>query len=299
MSHSIIFSFANQIEINSIQNLLTCEIGDIEIGQFPDEESHIRICSDVKNKQIFLIVDLAHPNCKLLDILFITNTLKKMGSKKIILIAPYLPYMRQDKQFHEGEIISANLFATILSPPIDGLITIDPHLHRIHHLNEIYPLASISTLHATKPIAKWILDNTNDPLLFGPDEESEQWLSEIASYTHCNYLIGKKVRLGDQKVTITLPRSIPAKKQIIIIDDIISSGASMLSLTKQLQTLSIAPISCITVHALFSRATYNKLIKVGLKSIVSTNTIPHFTNKIDVSPLIADEMMRLSTTFLV
>lgn len=69
------------------------------------------------------------------------KTLKELGANKICLVAPYLAYMRQDKRFHSGEAITSTIFAQLLSSCLDGMITIDPHLHRIHQLSEIYTMS--------------------------------------------------------------------------------------------------------------------------------------------------------------
>src|SRR5690606_3260659 len=108
---------------------------------------------------------------KILSLMFTAQTLKELGAKKIILISPYLPYMRQDKRFEPGEAITSQLFAKFLSNCVDYLITIDPHLHRIHHLSKIYSVP-VLTLHATKEIARWIKENIKFPFLIGPDSES-------------------------------------------------------------------------------------------------------------------------------
>ncbi|MDR3476792.1 MAG: ribose-phosphate pyrophosphokinase-like domain-containing protein [Gammaproteobacteria bacterium] len=87
--------------------------------------------SDVKDKTILLICSLDHPNNKIFPLMFMAKILKELGAKKICLVSPYLPYMRQDKQFKSGETVTSALFAQLLSSFIDHLITIDPHLHQI------------------------------------------------------------------------------------------------------------------------------------------------------------------------
>lgn len=297
MLNAVIIPLDSSLPIHTIQEQLQCEIGNIIISSFPDKESHLKIDSSVDGKNVFLIVDLSYPNDKILNILFVTHTLKKMKAKRIILIAPYLPYMRQDCEFHPGEVVSAPIFADILSTAIDGLITFDPHLHRIHQLRDIYPLPVISTLHATGLIANWITKHVQNAFLIGPDEESYQWLSDVANQTQCEFGVAKKLRLGDRQVEITLPTGIPTDKHILIIDDIISSGGSILTLTAQLAKLGIQKTSCITVHALFNSDTYDKLLNAGLTSIISTNSIPHVTNEIDLTPMIMNEIVKLNTAF--
>ena len=87
-----------------------------------------------------------------------------MGTKKITLIAPYLPYMRQDIQFNNGESITSRVFAKILSSIVDKLVTVDPHLHRYKSLDEIYNIET-DTLSAMPAVSAWIQENINNPLM--------------------------------------------------------------------------------------------------------------------------------------
>src|SRR5574337_291684 len=136
---TVLFSLTNnEALIQTLSSQLTLEIGHLEIRNFPDGENYIRIGSNVKNQDVLLVCSLEHPNDKILSLMFIAKTLKELGANNIYLVAPYLPYMRQDKRFHDGEAVTAKLFAHYLSSFLDGLITVDPHLHRIHHLSDIY-----------------------------------------------------------------------------------------------------------------------------------------------------------------
>ena len=150
----IIFSlFGSNDFANAIHQTLGYEIGDITLHQFPDEETFIKIDSLVQDKNVVFIAHLENPNSKLLPLLFAAETVRGLGSKKIGLIAPYLPYMRQDKQFHSGESITSKYFAKLISNYFDGLITIDPHLHRWHALSDIYSIPA-KALHATDSISR-------------------------------------------------------------------------------------------------------------------------------------------------
>lgn len=294
MEKNIIFSLPENIKLTqALAAKLAIEIGNAEIREFPDGESYIRINSDVKNKIVILVCTLDHPNSKILPLLFLARTLNDLGARKICLIAPYLPYMRQDKSFHTGEAITSLFFAQLLSSLIDGLITIDPHLHRIHKLSEIYTIPNLLTLHATKKIAQWIQHHLRDPILIGPDEESRQWIAEIASFNHLPFVIGQKKRLGDRKVMVSLPEIKNLNHVPILVDDVISTGMSMLETLKQLTSRGFKNPVCIGVHALFDTETENKLTLAGAKQIVTCNTISHSTNKIDISDIIAKGIVEL------
>lgn len=288
MENNIIFSLPNNTQLaNELSNKLNIETGSADIREFPDGESYIRIESDVENKNAILICTLNQPDDKILSLMFMAKTIKELGAKKICLVSPYLPYMRQDKRFHPGEALTSSLFAKFISSWVDGLITIDPHLHRIKNLSEIYSIPSLSVLHATKKIAEWIHHHIDSPFLIGPDEESAQWIAEIAGYINASFVICKKTRYGDHQVDISIPDIKNMGDNPILIDDIISTGTTMLATLQQVLSRGFKNPIGIGVHALFNNEIENQLLLSGMTKIITCNTIRHPTNKIDITDVIA------------
>ncbi|MFD2854944.1 hypothetical protein ACFSZS_09350 [Seohaeicola zhoushanensis] len=112
--------------------------------------------------------------------------------------------MRQDRRFAPGQAISAPLFARFLGESFDWLITVDPHLHRIKSLNEVFSVPAIRV--ATAPlIADWIASEVPDAVLIGPDNESRQWVAEVAAMARRPFEVLDKQRSGDRSVEVTLP----------------------------------------------------------------------------------------------
>jgi ribose-phosphate pyrophosphokinase len=170
------------------------------------------------------------------------------------------------------------------------LITIDPHLHRWPTLDAIYPIAN-QVLHATACIASWIKQHISDPVLIGPDIESRQWVSQIASKINAPFLILDKVRKGDQEVEVSIPQiELYRNCTPILVDDIISTAATMIDTVTHLKSLKMKPPLCIGVHPIFAGNAYNDLVESGADRIVSCNTINHPSNEIDVSELIANSL---------
>jgi ribose-phosphate pyrophosphokinase len=288
----IIFALPQNNELASrIAEKLKIEVGLYEIRDFPDGETYIRINSDIKNKTIILVCGLDHPNNKILTLLFISKTLKELGAKKICLVSPYLPYMRQDKQFKPGEAVTAHLFSKILSGTIDSLITIAPHLHRITNLSDIYSIPT-TIIHATKPVAEWIKNNVKSPIIIGPDAESTQWVVDIAKNINAPYVIANKTRYDDRKVEITIPEINDISKTPVLIDDIISTGTSMCAVIRQLLMKELKKPICIGIHALFNQEAHQNLIQAGAQEIISCNTIAHPSNKIDITNVLLEEIQK-------
>ncbi|MGV3740588.1 MAG: ribose-phosphate diphosphokinase [Gammaproteobacteria bacterium] len=295
MNKTIIFSFPkNKVFARLLANKLPIEEGKLIIKRFPDGESYVRIQSVVTNKIVIIFCTLNNPNKMILPLMFTAQTLKELGAKKIILISPYLAYMRQDKRFKSGEAISSHLFAKFISNWVDYLITIDPHLHRIRDLAKIFSIPVV-TLHATQEITQWIKENIKFPFLIGPDSESEQWVSEIAHQLGASYIICKKNRLSDHTVKMDIPQFSITHEVLVLMDDIISTGSSMLAILKQLSLQNYNNIICLAVHPLLNKKTKNNLLTSGAKAIVTCNTIPDSTNQINMVDLIAQHLAKIIT----
>jgi ribose-phosphate pyrophosphokinase len=278
---------------HAIQKKCFYDLGHSTQHQFPDEETVIKIESNVFERTVVFIASLNLPNTKLLPLLFAAETARSLGAVRIILVAPYLAYMRQDKVFEAGQGITSTYFARLISHYFDGIVTIDPHLHRWHALDEIYDIPT-KVLHATENIAAWIDKQIQNPLLIGPDAESMQWVKDIAQKLNVPYLVLEKNRTGDSHVEVSIPR-IEQYRDFIpcVCDDIISTGMTMIATVRHLQLLHMSAPICIGVHALFNSETEQNIRLAGAEKIITCNTILHPTNQIDITTIIAKGMVEL------
>ena len=266
----------------AIQKNCHFEAGKIQQHQFPDGETVFKIETEVTNRPVVFIASLDTPNPKIVPLLFAAETARALGASQVVLIAPYLAYMRQDKVFEQGQGITSQYFAKLISHYFDGLITLDPHLHRWHSLNAVYEIPT-EVLHATKPIAHWIRNNIQQPLLIGPDEESMQWVKDIADKAQAPFVILEKNRRGDHSVDVSISNlDLYPGKTPILIDDIISTGMTMIETVKHLHSLNLPSPVCIGVHAIFAGDAYQKLLAAGVDKIITCNTVRHCSNSIDI-----------------
>lgn len=281
----VLFCLENHPLRERLCDQLGLEQGHLEFRRFPDGESYLRVHTPVSGVRCVVLADLSNPDGKYLAHLFFLETLRELGASSVGLVAPYLCYMRQDRRFNDGEAVTSRLFARSLSSHIDWLITVDPHLHRYHSLGEIYSVPT-QVVQGAPALAEW-LRGQDDILLVGPDAESEQWVSSIAQASSHPYVIGAKQRLGDRRVEVSLPdisgyRGLKA----IIIDDVISSGHTIGECVRALRSQGMETILCAAVHGIFAEASDQYLLGTGLQSLVTTNTIAHSTNGIDVAELL-------------
>lgn len=254
---------------------------------FPDGETRIRFTDNLKSAHVVIVNSLLpSPNESLMELVFAIRTAKELGAKKVTAVAPYLAYMRQDKRFHPGECISSHVIAKLLSCA-DHVIAIDPHLHRIKKLSDIFDTKATS-LTADNILAKYIHKTHPSAIIIGPDGESSQWAKTIADSIKQESVILSKKRWSATKIrTIIHGDSARFKgRDVIIVDDIVSTGHTMIDPIKQLKQFGAKKITCICVHGVFSLNALQKLRKLDVQ-VLSTNTIQNPVSKIDVAPLIA------------
>ena len=256
-----------------------------ELRQFPDGELYVRIDRDALDEDVAIVGNLHGDN--FLRIAFIAGTARDLGAARVGLVAPYLAYMRQDSRFHRGEGVTAAYFGRLISSTVDWLVTVDPHLHRLHSLDGIYSIPT-TIARAAPAIARWIAAEVEHPVLVGPDAESAQWVSAVAAQCSAPYLILEKTRRGDRDVSITAPDGPWNGHTPVVIDDIVSTGRTMLEATRQLRAAGSAPPMCIAIHAVFADAVHDELVAAGARDIITCNTIAHGSNRICVADPLAD-----------
>lgn len=259
-----------------------------EIHAFPDGEIRVRVPEPV-SETVVLICTLDHPSEKTLALTFVSDVLRSMGAKRIWLAAPYLAYMRQDIAFHPGEGVSAASYARLLSRSVDAMVTVDPHLHRIPDLEDVYTIPS-TALHATDIIGDWLEDRLpGKSLLIGPDRESEQWVTAVAARCGQPFRVLDKERLGDRQVVIQVPDlSAEGLQTVVLVDDMVSTGQTLMKVARALRSQGIKDIRAVFVHALFGPETAAEMHDAGIGELVSCNTVAHPTNGIDVTIMMGE-----------
>ena len=289
----LITSCGNSEKIaKAVAKSLQASYSSVFISDFPDGDLYLKFKVPVKGKTVVIIHSFQpHSNESLLRIIFAAETAKDLGAKKVILVAPYLAYLRQDARFHPGEAVSSKIMAKHLSMCIDKIITIDGHLHRYRTLGALFSIPG-KDLTANHVIADYIQKNfKNDLVIVGPDWESFQWAERIAQKIGAPATVFEKTRHTSRKVSVKMIKPISLKnKQVVIVDDIISTGHTVIQAAKLAYAQGAKDVSTIAVHGLFVENALPKLKKVGLKHIVTTNCIEHITNKIDVSSLLVQEL---------
>ncbi len=271
----------------ALARCLRCSWCELALHTFPDGETGVRIDATVEGRCIMLAGSLNQPDEKTLPLIFAADAARELGALQVGLIAPYLAYMRQDQRFRPGEAITSRSYARLLSASLDFLVTVDPHLHRVHDLGEIYAIPT-RVVPSAALIANWLLANVTLPWLIGPDEESSQWVAEVARLVGAPWTVLAKTRRGDRNVGVHLASDERwSERTPVLLDDIISTGETMLAAAQLLtQTGRGAPV-CIAVHALFDEQVERRLLESGASRVISCDTVTHASNVIRTVPQLA------------
>lgn len=285
----------NESTAAALAAMLGADTGRVETRAFPDGETYLRLLDDPAGRDVVMVCTLDRPNEKLLPLLFAATTARELGAASVGLAAPYLAYMRQDIRFQPGEAVTSRTVAAMLSEAFDWLVTVDPHLHRYGKLDELYRIPT-SALHAAPLVAQWIRGNVENPLIIGPDSESKQWVADVAFDAKAPFTVLEKHRHGDRDVTVDV-KNMDALGGLtpVLVDDIISSGRTMIEAVGTLRSRTPLSPVCIGVHGIFADRSDETLADAGAR-VVTSNTIAHGTNAIDVAPLLAKAILARTVT---
>ena len=259
----------------------------IGLHRFPDGEGVVTLPEGIAGGDLAIVATLRDPDRLALPLRFAAATARELGATRVGLIAPYLGYMRQDRRFALGQAVSAPLFARFLGESFDWLVTVDPHLHRIARLEDVFPMLALRV--PTAPlIARWIAAEVPDAVLLGPDSESQQWVADVARQAGRPYEVLRKQRRGDRAVDITVPKSADLRRyRPVILDDIASSGRTMAHAVERVMSAGGSAPVCILIHAVFAGGACDDIRAAGAARIVTTDTIPHPSNAISVARSLA------------
>jgi len=259
---------------------------DVDIHSFPDGESRVRLPQHLP-EHVILCRSLDQPNRKLVELELAAATALELGAQRLTLVTPYLCYMRQDTAFQPGEAVSQRIVGELLARRFDTLVTVDPHLHRTRKLADAVPVRRALALSAAQPLAAYLARRSDHPLLIGPDEESAQWVRAIAQPGGLDYGVARKRRLGDREVRIALPDLAFAGRHIVLVDDVASSGQTLVETARQLAAHGPASISVLVTHALFVDDALARLQAAGVGDVCSTDSVPHPSNRVPLAGLLA------------
>lgn len=259
---------------------LPYKIGACVIKRFSDKEVYVKVEEDVAGKTVWVLGATFAPADMILELIFLLDALQRSGAT-INLLFTYFGYARQDRPT-PGEAFSAQVICNIFKLfKLNKIVIIQPHSAALHKL---LPFEAVIPVELFYPVAD------NYDIIVAPDKGAAEWVEPIAKTCNKEFLQGSKQRFGlDQTRFLGLQNNVRDKK-ILIIDDVISTGGTLLNLVYGLEQRGARSISALATHGIFAGDAHERLINSNLDKIYVTNTIPQQENEkivtLDVSPLI-------------
>jgi len=258
-----------------------------DLKVFPDGENKITISSKPKKNKIIVVQSTYPPvDSNLLQALSLIFKAKQYSSSVVVVI-PYMGYARQDREFLPGEIVTMKVISKLFKAVgASKIIVVDIHSKIALKLFKI-PSKNVS---AAPQLVKYFKKlKLKDPLIISPDLGGTSRAKQFASLYGTNYVALKKQRnrkTGKVQIKSTNLNEVKGR-DLILVDDMISTGSSIIKATEFLKKQKCKRIFVACTHALMRENAENKIKKSGVSKIVSTNTIPGKTALVDVSDIIA------------
>jgi ribose-phosphate pyrophosphokinase len=271
-----------------LASLLDLPLQEIALHRFPDGEMRVTVGPAASTTIIYASLD--QPNDKLVALVLAAEALRRAGAGRLVLLAPYLCYMRQDTAFHEGEAISQKAIGRLIAGTVDRVITVDAHLHRTTDIKAVFPGIEADNLSAMPAIANALRKTGIDPatIVIGPDAESRPWVSDLAGQLGLAHTVARKIRHGDRSVEISFAEAgLVAGRPVLLVDDIVSSGGTLMTCARALKGAGAEAIDAVITHALFPPQMVTDFADAGIRSVRSTSSVPHPTNAIPLDDIFA------------
>ncbi|MBS3815825.1 MAG: ribose-phosphate diphosphokinase [Hadesarchaea archaeon] len=269
---------------------LDCDYVDLEQKKFPDGEIYVRIPEEVEGREVVVIQSTYRPpNDHYMELFLLLDALNDLGASKVTSVIPYFAYARQDERFEPGEAVSLKTISKLIeSVGADEIFMIDLHAHRIENAPEFFNVKA-KNLTAAPLLARYIDDEfqLENPVVMGPDGEAEQWAKKAGEAIEADWDFMVKKRFGPEEVEIT-PRKLEVEdRDVLIIDDIISTGGTMVEAIKIMKDNGAKDIYVACTHPVLSGDALEKVKNAGAKEVIGTDTIPSEISVVSIAPIIA------------
>ncbi len=270
---------------NDLATALKCECVQAASTRFPDGECYTRIDAETLDDDV-IIVQNTYPDENMVEMFLIQDAVRRMGAKKITLVIPYFGYARQDRIFKPGEPESAKVMAKHLAMECDRVITVDIHKETV--LNHFgCPSKDVK---AAEAIAEYF-KNKNIDLVLAPDIGAADRAKDVGTRMGVDYDHLEKVRLSGVDVKIAPAKMDCNGKNVLIVDDIIATGGTIIAATEQLKEAGAASVTVACTHGVFVNNAIERLTGSNLDGVLCCNTLENKVSHISVANVLAKAIL--------
>ncbi|MFX0078127.1 MAG: ribose-phosphate diphosphokinase [Candidatus Hermodarchaeota archaeon] len=269
---------------------------DTEIKCFPDGETYVRFLGEVAKEDVVVVQSLGHqPNHYLVELFLMLDALKDLKAKRVIAVLPYFAYARQDERFKPGEAISLKTVSRLIEAAgADYIFTIDSHRHRVVDQDDLtkVPLEDLTAMAELAEHVNSKYELTN-PAVIGPDAEAGAWAKIAADALSVDYDALEKKRFDAKTVEIK-PRHLELKgRDVLIVDDIISTGNTIIKAIDVLKKNGANDIYVACTHPLLVLNALVRIYQAGALDVVGTDTVSSAISHVSVAPVIVNAIKKI------
>ena len=287
----IILGPASQHLGENIAGILGAQKVNVAFKIFPDGESYVRLEGDVRDEVAIVQTTSPPQDSRLIQLALMADAAKRSGAKKITAVVPYLAYARQDKAFLQGEAVSIETIADMLKVAgVDALVTVNVHQQKV--LDRLpFPAKNVSAI----PLLAEYFKNRefSDVFVIAPDKGAVHIAEEAGRVlgTEYGYLDKQRDRYTGQ-VSMEKKTFAVEGKTVIIFDDIISTGGTIVAAAKILKDQGAEKVYTACVHPLLVGDAENRILDAGVEEVIGTDSIPSRVSKVSLASLIARELTK-------
>ena len=277
----IIGGTASKTIAEDLSKSLDMPLAETTSKRFPDDELYVRILDDLSGEEV-IIVQTTYPDPNIIELFLLQDAVKEADAKEVTVVIPYFGYARQDTKFEEGEAISARAIANLISVHADKIITVDPHKE---HILDFFTVPAFSCS-AVEELSKYLKEKDIDMIL-APDKGALEKAKQASRFIGCDFDHMEKTRIDGTTVQIKPKKLQTNGKNVAIIDDIISTGGTMVKSIKELKKHGAKKVFVSCTHGLFACNAIKKLTSAGCDEIIATDTIKGDFSKVKIAPCLS------------
>jgi len=287
---------AGPTSANLARNLaleLEAELVPVESKTFPDGESYLRFEHDLRGEEV-IIVQSSFPaqNRSLIELFLLVDSAKDLGADRAIAVVPYFAYARQDQRFRAGEGISVKTIVKLIEASgADAFLTVDVHKPDIMKFFHIPAINSTAMPSIGKYLAAFDLKK---PHVIAPDEGAINLAESVAKVLKASHSFVRRHRDKRSGVPTTELREIGVKdRDAVIVDDIISTGGTVVSVVKMLKEEGVNDIYVACTHPLLVDEAKLRILSAGVKKILGTDSVASEVSEVPIAPVLAESLRKL------
>lgn len=268
---------------------------EAEIKRFPDGEKYLRVDDDVTGQDVVIVQSIHHTSADLLfEYFLLCDTIRGLGARRIIGVLPYFAYARQDSQFKPGEAVSFRTVAELIEDVgTSELFSTDMHQHRVGRVSDVFRYSCPQPdRRSTVGRVRQIKHTSQEA---GRDRPRRGIRAMAAG---CGQDDRRRPRRAQEEETdrekvqiLTRPLAVRGR-DVLLIDDIISTGDTIISASKMLKEQGARRVIIACTHPILAHDALARIYATGAEIVVGTDTVPSPSSHVSVAPLIADAMMR-------